>query len=200
MPDWLTLDWFRDNRDAALAIAALAGPIVAVIGTLLSFKAVTTVPRVQREIARETAMMTQEIARDTARRTQTQITASLYAAADHQWITDFRAVMAEIMALTTEVRVVKSTRRLDAEATATFTRKFTIAMAQLRLMVSSESIGSKLAGEVGDYVDIILSPADPSEDEDRTTGAVASILPKAMEMIRQREARLATYLEQRAEH
>jgi hypothetical protein len=89
------LVWFKDNKDALIAIAALVSPVVAVIGTVIasivSYRAVVTGPRIQREIARETFRMT-----------RAQITAGLYGTSDHQWIVDFRQGIAEAFALGTK--------------------------------------------------------------------------------------------------
>jgi hypothetical protein len=163
------IDWFSDHKDAAIAIAALASPFVVMIGTLvaamLSFKAITTAPRIQREIAQETARMTQEIARDTARRTQAQIRAGLYGAADHQWITDFRAAIAEVLALGNEI--MSDRMRGSSEATLAFNRKYTIAVTQIRLMSWDDA--EELRGLATEFVYLANQDAPPLNDTDLPT-------------------------------
>jgi hypothetical protein len=189
------LDWFRDNKDAVVAIAALSSPIVAMFGTLLaallSFRAVTTAPRVQREIAQETARMTQEIARNTIRMTQAQITAGLYGAADHQWIVDFRQAIAEVMTLGVERQgdtVMGITP--NPEGASTFARRLATAVMQIRLMSWDDAAGTELQNRITDYI----SQATKAGASAEVLGARANeVMTKAAEVIRRREAKLATY-------
>jgi hypothetical protein len=189
------LDWFRDNKDALLAIAVLASPIVAMFGTLLaallSFRAVTAAPRVQREIAQETAKMTQEIARNTLQMTQAQITASLFGAADHQWITDFRVAIAEVLALGMERRSDRTMATLSPERTSTHTHRYATALMQIRLMAWDDAAGTELQNLIAAYIGTATIKPDASPKE--ISAAADALIAKAAEVIRRREARLATY-------
>jgi hypothetical protein len=172
------LDWFHDNKDAVLAIAALSSPLVAMVGTIIaavvSFRAVTTGPRIQREIAR-----------DTIRMTQAQITAGLYGAADHQWITDFRAAIAEALAIILQVHVLPPDES-DKRA-PDLLRQIEPSIAKVALMVGPID-GDDLTHRIVDY----------AESKGREGRQIArwSIINRAREVIQAREARLATYASQ----
>jgi hypothetical protein len=178
------LDWFRDNKDAVIAIAALSSPLVAMVGTIIaavvSFKAVTTGPRVQRDISR-----------DTLRMTQAQITAGLYGAADHQWIVDFRAAIAEVVALGAErMGVLHDTdKSLDM---AEYGRALAAASANTRLMLS-EADEIEVSQRMVSYIRGVTNEAASEEEIDSAT---SDLLDKAKEVIHRREARLATYASQ----
>jgi hypothetical protein len=76
------LKWLSINKDAMIALAALVSPLIAILGGLVSsvvsYRAVVTGPRIQREIADRQFRLT-----------SSQMTASLFGAADHKWIDDF---------------------------------------------------------------------------------------------------------------
>jgi hypothetical protein len=176
------ISWFRDNKDAALAMGAFAGPVVAGVAAILSFTAITTAPRVQREIAR-----------DTIRMTRAQITASLYGTADHQWITVFLQTIAEMISIGAEY--------LDTSEKDPFTpdalRAIEERVAKIQLLVSSLE-GAELRGLVHRLLMLSVSPEGETERDynarrtDR--GRVREeIVEKAREVIQRREGRLATY-------
>lgn len=102
------LEWLRVNKDALVAIAALLSPLIAVAGTLMaavvSYRAVTTGPIVQREIAHIQLDLQERTAR-----------ATLLGAADQKWIEDFRGTLAELLALYSEVKSIELTEHTPAD-------------------------------------------------------------------------------------
>jgi hypothetical protein len=109
------LSWFATNKDALIAIAALVSPVVAVIGTLVaafvSYRAIITGPRIQREISREQFVVTN---RQLALQERTGV-ANLLGAADQKWIEDFRETVAEQIGLVME-RGIMSNVSLGGDA------------------------------------------------------------------------------------
>jgi hypothetical protein len=128
------MSWFRDNKDALIAVAALVAPLLAVIGTIISaivsYRAVVTGPRIQREIAR-----------DTIRMTQAQITSGLYGAADHQWIVDFRAAIAQVISVSAEHFLVPDDKR--AQRMPELGRELEMLAIRIQLMVSPPEDGEE---------------------------------------------------------
>jgi hypothetical protein len=129
------LNWFAKNHVAVVAIGALVAPVVAVIGTIISavvsYWAVVTAPRIQREISH-----------DTIRMTRAQITSALYGAADHQWIVDFRQAIAEVFALsanrflTTRAGLAGlQQEQVGAEDRIKLSAEFNLLLNKIRLMV-----------------------------------------------------------------
>src|SRR5690348_2177972 len=97
------LDWSAIHKDGLVAIAALVSPVVAVIGTVLaafvSYRAVTTGPRIQREIASEQFALTSRqvaVQEPTVALTEAQMSANLLGAADQKWIEDVREIIVEL--------------------------------------------------------------------------------------------------------
>jgi hypothetical protein len=166
------LCWLRDNSAALTVIGALASPIVVLIGTVFV-----------------APLMQQRIARNTLRMTQAQITAGLYGSADHQWITDFRAAIVETLVLGAE-RLSDASKgaRPSPEAVSAFARRFTIAATQIHLM-SWDDAGDKLHRLAINYTRLTMR-ADAVEE---AAAAATALVTKAAEVIRRREARLATY-------
>jgi hypothetical protein len=107
------LQWFAANKDALVAIAALVSPVVAVIGTvvaaIVSYRAVTTGPRIQREIASDQFTLQERTTREQFALTSRQLdlqerieAAKLLGAADQKWIDDLRGTIADLGGLITE--------------------------------------------------------------------------------------------------
>jgi hypothetical protein len=138
------------------SLATLLGPVVALIAALVSYKAVTTGPRIQREIA---------------------------------WTTDFRAVIAEALAL------VASDRALPGEQRSTTSRPDSIrgmetAQAKIALLVSEgdDDEFRKLFIRLLDVTAFgIASPQGKAPDDDSAWETRQDILAKAREVILRRE-------------
>src|SRR5262249_20693845 len=96
-----------------VAVAALVSPVIAVIGTVVaafvSYRAVTTGPRIQREIAREQFALT---SRQLALQERTAV-ANLLGAADQRWIEDFRETVAELVGLVIQLMAILLTQKHD---------------------------------------------------------------------------------------
>ena len=97
------LDWFAANKDALIAVAALVSPVVAVVGglisALVSYRAVVTGPRIQREIAREQFNLTTrqlELQERSIALAGAQVSANIVGASDQKWVEAIREVVAEI--------------------------------------------------------------------------------------------------------
>lgn len=112
--DWwhALLAWFAANKDALVAIAALLSPLIAVTGTVIasivSYRAVVTGPRLQREISREQFGLT---SRQLDLQERTAV-ANLLGAADQKWIEDFREVLAELHGLITEAGSIQRAQKV----------------------------------------------------------------------------------------
>jgi hypothetical protein len=89
------LKWLSINKVAMIALAALVSPLIAILGGLVSsvvsYRAVVTGPRIQREIADRQIRLT-----------SSQMTASLFGAAVHKWIDDFRETFSLLLSLINE--------------------------------------------------------------------------------------------------
>lgn len=109
----VVLDWCAAHRDALIAVAALVSPLVAVGGTLISavvsYRAVVTGPRIQREIAQQQFRLTNrqlDLQERTIALTEAQISANLVGIADQKWIEGFRDAIAQLDALINECGIL----------------------------------------------------------------------------------------------
>jgi hypothetical protein len=173
-------DWVHANLEALGTLGPYLNTLVTILLALISYRAVVTGPRIQREISR-----------DTIRMTRAQITAGLYGTADHQWIADFRQAIAEVFALssnrflTTRAGLAGPQHGLvGIEDRIKLSRDFSLLLAKIRLMVP-QADGDELALLITDmtFGDEL---AKGGEDADR-------LVTKAKTLIEQREARLASY-------
>lgn len=180
------LAWFATNKDAFIAVAALVSPVVAVIAAAVSYRAVVTGPHIQREISRETS-------RDTLRIAQAQITANLYGAADHKWISDFRDVVAEAIALGSKRFLMTRIQDAAAEKAESFdvNQRLEVSLQlgllsnKVRLMVVDKQAADELATlivEMG-FTNELARRAELSE----------KILDLSRQIIGEREATLRSY-------
>jgi hypothetical protein len=140
------LEWFAANKDALIAVAALVSPVVAVIGGLISaavsYRAVVTGPRIQQDISKETL-----------RTAQAQITANLYGAADHKWISDFSDVVAEAVAQgSTRFSIARiqdvapeKVEPFDVNQRLNISQQLEVLSTKVRLMVADKKAADELA-------------------------------------------------------
>ena len=99
------LEWINANKDALVAIGGLMSPAVAVVASLVSYRAVVTGPRIQRKIARDQAELTGKqlaLQERTVALAESQMSATLLGAADQKWIEEFRGAVAELAATANE--------------------------------------------------------------------------------------------------
>jgi hypothetical protein len=152
------LEWFATNKEAMIAIAALISPIVAVAGTVLasivSYRAVVTGPRVQREISREQFELT-------SRQLDLQeraMAANLLGTADQKWIEDFRVAIAELEGWVTEQGLIVDTQKktgnpnYDIDRLLEITRQVEPVIAKVRLMVGQTSPNMPLVAVVRQWL------------------------------------------------
>jgi hypothetical protein len=180
------LAWFATNKDALIAVAALVSPIVAVIGGLIaaavSYRAVVTGPHIQREISR-----------DTLRTTQAQITANLYGAADHQWISDFRDVVAEAVSFGSKRFFMARIQGAPTEKVGSFdvNQRLEISLQlgllsnKVRLMVVDKKAADELA--------MLIIEMGFSNELARRAELSEKILDLSRQIIGEREATLRSY-------
>jgi hypothetical protein len=180
------LAWFATNKDALIAIAALVSPVVAVIiglvSAIVSYRAVVTGPRIQREISKETL-----------RTAQARITANLYGAADHKWISDFRDVVAEAVALGSKRFFMARIQDAAAEKVELFdvnqrldiSHQLGVLSTKVRLMVVDKKAADELA--------TLIIEMGFSNELARRAELSEKILDLSRQIIGEREATLRSY-------
>jgi len=125
------LNWFTANKDALIAVAALVSPVVAVviglISAVVSYRAVVTGPRIQREISQESLKIA---ARQVALQEQS-LSANLIGIADQKWADGFADMAAEFASLMNERASLEAVRRQHQVLTADQNRRLTEVSRQL---------------------------------------------------------------------
>ena len=96
----MVFGWLKDNKDGVLALAALISPATAMIAAFVSYRAVVTGPRIQREIAQRQFDLNNrqiKLQEETLALATRQLRANLLGSSDQKWIEAFRDTLAELM-------------------------------------------------------------------------------------------------------
>jgi hypothetical protein len=144
------LSWFATNKDAVIAMGALVSPVTAMVAAMVSYRAVVTGPRIQREIARSQFELTGKqlaLQERAVALTEAQMSATLLGAAEQKWIEDLRGTIAELEGLITERGLIWDTQKQSSDPLFLINRAIEIGnrldplLAKIRLMVGPADDG-----------------------------------------------------------
>jgi hypothetical protein len=189
------LSWFAINKDAVIAMGALVSPVTAVVAAMVSYRAVVTGPRIQREIARsqfELTGMQLALQERAVALTEAQMSATLLGAAEQKWIEDLRETIAELEGLITERGLIYDTQNQSSDPSFQIDRALEIGnrldplVAKIRLMV----------GPAGGELTRSIRPWITAQDLEARNVWAFQVFDLAWQIIEQKQAgitaRLAT--------
>jgi hypothetical protein len=166
-------EWVHANLEVLGTLVPYLTTLVTIILACISYRAVVTGPRIQREISR-----------DTIRANQDQIRANQ----DHQWVADFRQAMAEAIALSRHY-MLTITKPLHptpetVDDLVLIRRELDLSVAKIQLMVP-RAPGDELENLFDE-----LTPTEKPIDRYGSTqrGRLRVIMTLAQSLIEQREA------------
>jgi hypothetical protein len=188
--------WLRDNKDGVLALAALISPATALVATFVSYRAVITGPRIQREIAdRQSAFNNRqiELQQGSLALATRQLRANLLGSYDQKWIEGFTDALAELTGLVTEMLPIMQTREQHPEADFRPDRVLEI-LARASLLINKIRLflGSSDTRALAFSVDLRnwLSVHDLTE----SAAMGEKVFATAVALIEEREKRIASHI------
>ena len=141
------IGWLKENKDAMLALAGLISPFTALLAAFVSYRAVVTGPRIQREIAQEQYRLTNRqiaIQEATVALSDRKMRADLLGSYDQKWIDTFRATLAELIPLVMERMPIIDIRKnknpeYQSERLIEIGNRIALLLVKLRLILGSSN-------------------------------------------------------------
>jgi hypothetical protein len=191
--EWL-VGWLKENKDAMLALAGLISPFTALLAAFVSYRAVVTGPRIQREIAQEQYRLTDRqiaVQEATVALSDRKMRADLLGSYDQNWIDTFRATLAELVQLIMERMPIIDIRKnnnpeYQSERLIEIGNGMALLIVKLRLLLGSSNPDHL------SYITEIRNWADPKQDLDEWRALGHEIITRGNAIIAKREEQIAS--------
>jgi hypothetical protein len=187
------LSWFATNKDAVIAMGALVSPVTAVVAAMVSYRAVVTGPRIQREIARsqfELAGKQLALQERTVALTEAQMSATLLGAAEQKWIEDLRETIAELEGLITEHGLIRDTQNQSSERLFRIDRAIEIGF-RVDLLIAKVHL---MVGPAGGELTRLIRTWNTAQDLEARIVLVFQVFDLAWQIIEQKQAGITARL------
>ena len=192
----MVFGWLKDNKDGVLALAALISPATAMIAAFVSYRAVVTGPRIQREIAQRQFDLNNrqiKLQEETLALATRQLRANLLGSSDQKWIETFRDTLAELMGLVREKLPIMEARKQNPEVGFMSDRllelmaRAGLLINKIRLLLGSSDLRSHaFTLELQKWLVV--------NDLDESAVVGEKIIATAVAIIKEREERIASHI------
>lgn len=186
-------EWLRDNKDGALALAALISPATALVAAGVSYRAVITGPRIQREIAERQSALTSrqiELQERTLALATRQLRANLLGSSAQKSIEAFRDALAEFIGVVGEKLPIMAARIEHPESGFRTDRllelmaRGELLINQIRLLLGSWDAQGAFTLELRKWLVV--------NDLGESAAMAEQIVATAIAIIKEREERIAS--------